>query len=99
MFILCASGYDESFVPAGGWNAAAEDERTIVIAGREFLVADIPSILQDRHWALPVINFCRRAERHGCPWDSPGWLEWPEAYLEIKEAIDDAEIALERERK
>ncbi|MCE1208464.1 MAG: hypothetical protein LWX23_03205 [Spirochaetia bacterium] len=99
MFVLCASGYDESFVPAGGWSEAAADGRTIVIAGREFLVADLPSILQDRHWALPVINFCRRAERHGCPWGPVGWLEWPEAYQEIKEAIEDAEFALERERK
>lgn len=70
-----------------------------MIAGREFLVADIPSILQDRHWALPVINFCRRAERHGCPWGPVGWLDWPEAYMELHEAIEDIEIDLERERK
>lgn len=99
MFVLVDSGYDDTFVPAGGWNEATKDGRTIVIAGREFLVADLPEILRDRHWAVPVINFCRRADRHGSPWGGEGWLDWPETYLDIKEAIEDAEIALKRERK
>jgi len=99
VFVLCASGYDDEFVPIGGWDEAAKDERTIVIAGREILVADLPTILQDRNWAVPVINFCLRAERHGCPWGPVGWLDWPETYMELYEAIADAEIALERERK
>jgi hypothetical protein len=64
------------------------------------LVADIPGILLDASWAIPVINFCRRAQKYGCPWGaSVGWLSWPAAYFEIYELIEGIDYELERARR
>jgi len=91
---LLASGYDAEFEPAGGWEMARRDGRTIVLAGKEIVVAEIPAILADKDWAIPVINFVRLSQNYGCPWGTVGWLDWPDAYLEIREAIEAADQAL-----
>jgi len=100
VLLLLASGYDETFEPAGGWKEAKEDGRAIVVAGNEIIVSDIPEVLADRDWAVPVINFCRRSQSYGNPWGADvGWLNWPAAYLEIYEAIEDVDDALSKERR
>lgn len=101
MLILLASGYDETFEPVGGWDEAREEGRAIVLAGEEILIAEIPSILSDAEWAIPVINYVRRSQNYGNgnPYGANvGWPDWDAAYLEILEAIENADEAL-KERK
>jgi hypothetical protein len=82
-----------------GWDAAKDEGLTIVLLDREYAVADIPGILLDASWARPIINFCRYAQRYGCPWGKDlGWLYWPAAYFEIYDLIEEVDYELEQAR-
>jgi hypothetical protein len=94
-----ASGYDETFEPAGGWKSLKDDpDRPVVLAGEVIRMRELPDLFADLPWAVGFLNLWSMHKKRGYPeGEHIGWINWPAWYLRLVNDLDNAESKLLRE--